>query len=354
MRVAFFGDTTHPNAAGWIRDLVELFGIEIHAVDYERPALGIDRVDQRVIVSPLPAKLRYLASGRPLRRVVEETGAELLVAYRVVSYGFAAARTGFHPLVLAGQGQWIVSVESPWGARWCARYALERADLCLAWAEHMGAAMRRLGAPADRVRVLNRGVRTDRFLPGPPERRAPIAVTARQLAAYYRTDLVVDGFAEAVRHGAPGELWITGEGPERASLESRATERGVADRVRFLGRIAPTALAEIYRTASAYVSMVPSDGVSSSLLEAMSAGLVPVVVDNEPNRSWMRGPGSGHLVPAGDVGALAAALTRVLSGELPAPDTRASNRELVVREADRRTNLATILEWWRELAGPRR
>jgi len=99
--------------------------------------------------------------------------------------------------------------------------------------------------------------------------------------------------------------------------------------------------------------MVPTDGVSMSLLEAMSSGLIPIVVDNEPNRQWLDGRSDGRLVPAGDVAALASALVPVLAGELPSAMARAENRERIVARADRRSNLARMLGWWRELAEAR-
>jgi glycosyltransferase involved in cell wall biosynthesis len=353
MRVAFFGDTSHPNAVGWIRDLVEMFGIEIHAVDYEQPSLGVAGVRQHRLRVSAPRKTRFLVSGRPLHRMLKAIEPDLLLGYRVVSYGFAAARAAFRPLVLAGQGQRIVSVESPPGARWTARYALRRADLCLAWADHMAEAMRALGADPSRIRVLNRGVRSDVFRPAADGRRAPIVITARQLASYYRTDLVIEGFSRARSHVGSGELWIAGEGPERTRLEAMARDCGVASHVRFLGRLSMEELASAYREASVYASMVPTDGVSSSLLEAMSSGLIPIVVDNEANRPWVRGTTDGRLVAAGDAAGLATALTPILAGELPSSDIRSVNRERVVAHADRRTNLSTMLGWWNDLVQER-
>src|SRR5213594_1845922 len=105
MRVAFFGDTRHPNTTGWLKDLCELFGLEIHAVDYEAPPLPSRDIRQHLLVPPLRGKIRYLVSRGALRKVLRELRPDLLVAYRVISYGFAASRSGFHPLVLAAQGQ---------------------------------------------------------------------------------------------------------------------------------------------------------------------------------------------------------------------------------------------------------
>jgi glycosyltransferase involved in cell wall biosynthesis len=121
-----------------------------------------------------------------------------------------------------------------------------------------------------------------------------------------------------------------------------------------LGRVPHSELVALFKRASVYVSAVPSDGVSSSLLEAMSAGLLPVVVDNEPNRQWLDGTSTGSLVPQGDADALAAAMTRHLSGGPSDEHARMINRATVVERADRRRNLGRMLGWWQELVESRR
>jgi glycosyltransferase involved in cell wall biosynthesis len=349
MKVAFVGDWGHPNGARWVEDLVALCNIEVHAIDFELHRARVEGIVPHVLPSTVPTKVRYLFAGRPLARLLRSIRPDVVVAYRVVSYGFAAARARVRPLVLAGQGQGIVSSESPPGSRYCARYALRRGDLLHAWAPHMARAMEALGAEPERIKVLHRGVRTDIFSGGTCDLRRPVVVSSRQLDPYYRTDVVLDGFALAVSGGLDAELWICGEGPARPSLESRVRDLRLERRVRFLGRVDTERMAEIYRSAAVYASAVPTDGVSSSLLEAMASGLTPVVVDNEANRNWIRESREGFLVTPGDPSAFAQALDQAVRKGLP-PEARASNRDRIVAEADRKTNLERIVGWWRELA----
>jgi glycosyltransferase involved in cell wall biosynthesis len=348
VRIAFFGDASHPNASGWMDDLSALMGIEVHAVDFSASSLCGPSIRQHQLATRVAGKMRYLMAGAPLRRLLRAIRPDIVLAYRVTSYGFAAARSGVRPLVLAAQGQNIVSVESPVGSAFCARYALSRADLIHAWASHMAQAMERLGADPARIQVLHRGVRTDVFHPD-RERQQPLRlITSRQLAAYYRTDLVIRAVSTVRAGGTPLELWVAGEGPERASLEQLVGQLGLSGAVRFLGRLPTQGLAEAYRQCSLYASMVPTDGVSSSLLEAMSAELYPFAIDNEANRAWIQG-NRGALVVAGDPLALAKAITCAIAAPAAMDAARRANRARVVAEADRTTNLRLMLSRWGSL-----
>jgi len=214
----------------------------------------------------------------------------------------------------------------------------------------MAEAMQRLGADPSRIRVLPTGVRTDIFRPGSDAERGLRILSSRQLRRFYRIDLLVKALAEVRALGVPAELWIAGEGPERPDLERLSRQLGCASAVRFLGRLAMEDLAAVYRQASVYASMAPTDGVSASLLEAMSSGLIPVVVDNGPNRLWIESGRNGLLVPAEDVHAMARALVEALSDGGVSSGTREGNRDLMIGKVDRKTNLGKMVEWWRELA----
>ncbi len=350
MKIVFFGETRHPNSTFWMDDLCSLFGLEVHAVDYEVPSLPNASIRQHLLPTRAPGRARYFLSAGSLRALINQIQPDLVLAQRVTSYGFVAARAGVRPLVLSAQSQNIVADDSPPGTRFCARYALRRADLIHAFADHMAEAMQRLGADPSRIRVLPTGVRTDIFRPGSDAERGLRILSSRQLRRFYRIDLLVKALAEVRALGVPAELWIAGEGPERPDLERLSRQLGCASAVRFLGRLAMEDLAAVYRQASVYASMAPTDGVSASLLEAMSSGLIPVVVDNGPNRLWIESGRNGLLVPAEDVHAMARALVEALSDGGVSSGTRERNRDLMIGKVDRKTNLGKMVEWWRELA----
>ena len=115
-------------------------------------------------------------------------------------------------------------------------------------------------------------------------------------------------------------LEIIGDGPERAAVEQRAEAVGVADRVRFLGKVPRAGVLAALGRAQAVVipSHVGADGDMEGtpvvLSEAMAAG-VPVVASKLGGLAECLSDGvDGLLVPPDDVDALVATLDKLLSG----------------------------------------
>lgn len=75
------------------------------------------------------------------------------------------------------------------------------------------------------------------------------------------------------------EAALLGDGPERAACEQQSQAAGLADRIRFLGRLAPAEVPPLLLRSQAIVLMSDFEGLPVALLEAMAAGVVPVVRD---------------------------------------------------------------------------
>jgi glycosyltransferase involved in cell wall biosynthesis len=146
-----------------------------------------------------------------------------------------------------------------------------------------------------------------------PETDLPVVITAGRLSNEKNHELLVDAFAR-VRATLPCELWILGEGSERAALEARVRSLGLEGSVRLLGfRPDPAAF---MRRATLFVLSSRHEGFGNVIVEAQACG-TPVVSTDCPY-----GPGEiitherdGLLVPVDDRDALAAAMTRVLGDD---------------------------------------
>lgn len=132
------------------------------------------------------------------------------------------------------------------------------------------------------------------------------------------------GFAHLVDAAKqfPSDLAIVigGNGPLRESLQQRAIEAGVVDRVLFTGSLSDAELDALMRQATAFClpSVARSEAFGVVLLEAMARG-VPVIATRIAGSGvpWVNRDGeSGLNVEPGDAKALAAACTLIATDPL--------------------------------------
>lgn len=107
-------------------------------------------------------------------------------------------------------------------------------------------------------------------------------------------------------------LWLAGEGPTLEACKDFAQERGVAERVRFLGWVSdPTPL---YAAADLAVHASTSEALSNFLIEAQSQGLPAVAYEAQGNAECVLPGETGFIVPQGERSAFRDAVAR-LAGE---------------------------------------
>lgn len=175
------------------------------------------------------------------------------------------------------------------------------------------------GFDRGRIRVIHNGVDHGFFHPAPDVGRfeEPTLVYLGRLKRYKELDRVLEGMALLRDRGVDGRLLVAGKGDDRPRLEERVREMGLDDRVRFLGFVPEERKRELLRRAWSTVYPSPKEGWGITNIEAAACG-TPVVASDSPGlRESVVDGESGLLVPHGEPGAWADAMTRVLEdGEL--------------------------------------
>ena len=205
------------------------------------------------------------------------------------------------------------------------RRMVEQADAIVVPSVFARERLRALGAslPWERVHVLAPPLRA--LLDAPPPRAAePSPATYALVVSRLAPEKGVDVAIDACR-SAGLSLVVAGDGPQRAELEARAASgHGLAGAsVRFVGRVDDAELARLRADAS--IALVPSRSAETfglAAAEAMAAGL-PVAASRIGALAELLE--DDVLVPAGDVPAMAQAITR-LAGDR---DAGARGRERV-------------------------
>ncbi|MGK9219830.1 glycosyltransferase [Microbacterium barkeri] len=136
------------------------------------------------------------------------------------------------------------------------------------------------------------------------------------------TEKHVDVLLRAIARLDPAldvKLDLVGDGDQRPLLERLADELGIADRVTFFGHTTDEVLRDALTRASVFAIASIAELQSIATMEAMASGL-PVVAANAVALPHLVHEGeNGYLFEPGDVDALAARLTDVLTA---APEER--------------------------------
>jgi glycosyltransferase involved in cell wall biosynthesis len=171
----------------------------------------------------------------------------------------------------------------------------------------------RYGMPG---RIVANIVDLERFRPREVPRRSvdgPLLIAARNLEAIYGNDTVLRAFALLSESWPGARLSIAGSGPEAAALAALAQELGVADRVRFTGRLDRDQMAALYRDADLMLNASRVDNMPNALLEALASGLAVVTSDVGGIPFIVRQRQTAMLVPPDDPQAMAKAAHEVLA-----------------------------------------
>ena len=116
----------------------------------------------------------------------------------------------------------------------------------------------------------------------------------------YRVDKIIQAFAALVKNNLIDDeyrLFIAGSGEESAKLQQLAQDLSVSSRVNFTGMLSYRELVELYQQSQLFISVPESDGTSSSLLEALAYGCIPVLSNLPANLEWVLDQVNGFIAP---------------------------------------------------------
>jgi glycosyltransferase involved in cell wall biosynthesis len=230
------------------------------------------------------------------------------------------------------------------GASWMERRILAMSDLVHCDSAYTRTLMEATypGVLDGKSVVLPGWVDGQRFRPRPDEQDAlrrrlgepwragiPTFFTLRRLVPRMGLDTLIEAVAELAVAGRTFRLVVGGEGQERSRLEALARERGVADRVAFIGRVAEDRLADSYAAADCFV--LPTRALECFgliVLESYASG-VPVIGVPVGSIPEVMGPEfAAWIADDNQAPALARRLADVLEGRLAADPGRLRARAM--------------------------
>lgn len=279
------------------------------------------------------AQPRVPAAWQPMVRVVEGGGGSAweqwsfpraLAAWRpdvVFAPAYSAPLTAPAPVVLTihdvsffAHREWFSGRE---GARrrlltsWSAR----RAKAVLTdTVFSQGEIARHIGLPASRVQVIPLGMRRP-ALPATTQPREPIVLYVGSVFERRRVDRLMAAFDSVADQVPSAQLEIVGENRTRrprldlAALRAQSRHR---DRIHLRAYVDDATLAGLYARASVFAFLSEYEGFGLTPLEALAAGIPPVLLDTPVARETA-GPAAHYVAPSAGDEVVAAALVAALT-----------------------------------------
>ncbi|MGE4086193.1 MAG: glycosyltransferase [Vicinamibacterales bacterium] len=299
--------------------------------------LAVPAVHRRVLPEPR-STARAVASALRLAAAVVRVRADVVnvhFLYPPEVLHFTALRPLLrYRLVLSAHGSDILQPVGP--KQWLLPAALRRADALTAVSAELAEAMtRRTGLPSAVIHRIANTVDVSWWRPpaddgcgGPIAPSAPTVVAVGRLEPVKGFDVLLDAWAVVVAAVPAARLVVVGDGSEAAALRAQAARLGVGGSVAFTGRLDHEQLRRRLHRACVFVLPSRREGMPLSLLEAMAAGLAPVVSDLD-GLNEVVGDGAAVVVAPGDAAALAAAIEGLLRRPLERRAIAAAAQERV-------------------------
>lgn len=158
---------------------------------------------------------------------------------------------------------------------------LNRSAIITADSHEMIGAMKQL-APTKHYELLQYGID-----PIQTKEKQAFIFSNRLHNELYRIPQIIAYFHAFQKEYPAWKLIIGGTGRLTTSLEKQVEELKLTEAVEFVGWLGKEENAHYYAISKMYVSIPESDGTSVSLLEAMSAGCIPIVSDLPSNKEWI-------------------------------------------------------------------
>lgn len=314
---------------------------EVEAAALTRGGPYEDTLRQADIPLTIIGKRWKFDSGalRRLRQLIRAKQPDILHTWLFAANTYGRLAAGSKP-----KSRVIVSERcvDTWKAGWQLafdRRLIARTDRLIGNSQAVVDFYRDVGVPEDRMTVIRNGVE---MLAGSGRSRdavcddlnvpksAKIVGFVGRLAPQKRLKDLIWAFHLLVSVQPDAYFVIVGDGPERQELEDFAAKIPIKGQVRFAGHREDAA--ELLPHFDAFWFASDFEGQSNSLMEAMAAGVPPIVSDIAPNLELVTHEQTGLVVPVGDKAAFAMAADRVLKDSGLAVQLAANAKQQMVEQ----------------------
>jgi len=156
--------------------------------------------------------------------------------------------------------------------------------------------------PKHRLALIENGVRVEEFAGIKPKYASKKMIFVGRISRNKRIELLIKAFALAAKNEPKARLYIAGEDWEKIlpELKKCTKESEAEEKIKFLGKISDSELKRRMAECAFFASASRFEGFGISAVEAMSAGLVPILQGNDSFREFVAEGKNGFIVDFAD------------------------------------------------------
>ncbi len=233
------------------------------------------------------------------------------------------------PMVATAWGSDILLIpKQNWLFRQIVRFVLRKATFLTSDSTYMAREMELVAGKKLDITIANFGI----DVPETSAQKQNVIYTNRLHEKLYRNDSILLAFSKFLQNHSDWKLVVAAIGSETENLKKLAHDLKIDEKVQFVGWVEKAQNAYYYSIAKFWISIPESDATAISLLEAMSAGCIPVVSDLPANREWIQDGINGLIVSDIESDFISDALS------VSETTAREMNREIVNKNATKAAN----------------
>jgi glycosyltransferase involved in cell wall biosynthesis len=321
VRVALLSGANCIHTTRWANGLAAA-GLDIHLISLHK--LG-HRLDDRVTLHTLPFSppWGYFLAFRALKKLLNTIKPDLVNTHYASGYGTLSRLARCYPNLLSVWGSDVYDFPA---RSFIHRRLLKqnlKAATAIASTSRCMAVETAKNFDHKHVFITPFGVDDTLFRPAdkPEQNKSKLVIgTVKVLQKKYGVDTLIEAFCLAWKQaGKPRDmlLEITGDGPEKASLEKLARELGVHQQVLFNGAVSHERVPEMLNRLDIYVALsrFDSESFGVAIIEASACGLPVIVSDADGPAEVVRDNVTGLVVEKEAPQKAAEALTLLINNE---------------------------------------
>ncbi len=301
------------------------------------------------------SKWRYGLSGIRTAKILKDLRPDIVHGHYARSAGLICYLSGYRPYIVSVRGSDLL--KSTRSILWAGmiKRILRASVMVHAVSDQLAAVTAQCGVESGRIFTSTQGVNTRMFDFSPRIQSGPSGTVSilctRKLAAQYDPWVIVEACRRLNTRGVSFSLTFAASGPQKADLLAWVTRHDLLERVRFMNGYTNADLPALLASHDIYVSASKWDGTSISLLEAMAAGIFPIVSRIESNQAWVSDGKTALMFDAGNAAQLEEAIGQAIGNQGLREQAVMQNRRIVEVKADRETNLKHLEDKYYAIAG---